>query len=177
MVPVTEREIFLSKDQYNLPKLPLGGKQSNSVENHTIVIKAMCDLMTDYHADATIVERFSLAFAEERWLEDTCREHWRQGKTNKIKNKIGLFLQNYTKHRMLNNCMHACLKLNVFACTCENTYLVFAGWVEGIDNSSSSYPPGEDKEGGIKQYTVRSIIVQHNSKRDIKINLRLITTG
>lgn len=49
--------------------------QSNSLERHTIVIKAMCDLMTDYHADATIVERFSLAFAEKRWLEDTCREH------------------------------------------------------------------------------------------------------
>lgn len=74
-VAVTEREIFLSKYQYNLPKLPLGETGNNSVENHTIVIKAMCDLMTDYHADATIVERFSLAFAEERWLEDTCREH------------------------------------------------------------------------------------------------------
>lgn len=35
----------------------------------------MCDLVTDDHADATIVERFSLAFAEKRWLEDTCREH------------------------------------------------------------------------------------------------------
>lgn len=35
----------------------------------------MSDLVTDYHADAAIVERFSLAFAEERRLEDTCREH------------------------------------------------------------------------------------------------------
>lgn len=58
-----------------MPKLPLGGTESNSVENRTIVIKAMCDLVTDYHADATVVERFSLALAEERWLEDTCGEH------------------------------------------------------------------------------------------------------
>ena len=72
---VPERKIFSSKHQYNLPKLPLGGTESNRVENHTIVIEAMCDLVTDYHADATIVERFSLAFAEERRLEDTCREH------------------------------------------------------------------------------------------------------
>lgn len=75
MVPVTEREAVQCKYQYNLPKLPLAGTESNHVENNTLVIKAMCDLMTDYHADATIVERFSLAFAEERWLKDTCREH------------------------------------------------------------------------------------------------------
>lgn len=75
VVPVTERIMFQSKYQYNLPKLPLVGTESARVENRTIVIKAMCDLMTDYHADATIVERFSLTFAEERWLEDTCREH------------------------------------------------------------------------------------------------------
>ena len=48
------------------------------MENRTIVIKAMCDLVTYYHADATIIERFSLAFAEERRLEDTCREDWNQ---------------------------------------------------------------------------------------------------
>lgn len=46
-----------------------------SIENHTIIIKAMRDLMTNYHANPTIVERFSLAFTEERGLEDTCREH------------------------------------------------------------------------------------------------------
>lgn len=74
VVPVRGRQVQ-SKYQYNLPKLPPGGKESNSVENHTIVIKAMCDLVTDYHADATKVERFSLAFAEERWLEDPCRKH------------------------------------------------------------------------------------------------------
>lgn len=71
MVPVTVQW----KHQHNVPKLPLVGTESNHVENHTMVIKAMCDLVTDYHADATIVERFSLAFAEERWLKDTCREH------------------------------------------------------------------------------------------------------
>lgn len=75
VVPVTERVIFQSIYQYNLPKLPLVGTESTRVENHTIVIKAMCDLVTDYHADATVVERFSLTFAEERRLEDTCGKH------------------------------------------------------------------------------------------------------
>ena len=28
-------------------------------------------------------------------------------------------------------------------CTCECTYLVFAGWVEGVDDSSSGDPPEE----------------------------------
>lgn len=55
MVPATGREIFQSNYQYNLPKLPLVGTESTRVENHTIVIKAMCDLVTDYHADATVV--------------------------------------------------------------------------------------------------------------------------
>lgn len=65
----------------------LGETKSNSVDNHTIVIKAMCDLVTDHHADATIVERFSLAFAEERRLQDTCRENWHQGERKKKRKK------------------------------------------------------------------------------------------
>ena len=76
MVPVTEREIIPS----NQAQLPPGGSESNNVENCTIVIKAVCDLMTDHHADAAVVQRFGLAFAEEGRLEDTCREHWPQGK-------------------------------------------------------------------------------------------------
>lgn len=108
--------------------------QRNSVENHTIVIKAMCDLMTDYHPNATIVERFSLAFAEKRWLEDTCRENWNQGKLIRS-------LQNITKYEMFKLCtlvLYVCkwMRLHMW-----NTYLIFAGWVEGIDNSSSSHPP------------------------------------
>lgn len=55
--------------------MPPGELASSSVENHTIVIKAVCDLMTDYHADATVVEGLRLAFAEERWLQYACREH------------------------------------------------------------------------------------------------------
>lgn len=61
--------------------------------------------------------------------------------------------------------------MNVFSC--ENTYLVFAGGVEGIDNSSSSHPPGE-----LKNATVRWCIVQHSSNlmKHIKLNLLLIIT-
>ena len=134
-MPVTDRAIFWSKNQYNLPKPPLGGSESNSAENHTIVIKAMSDLVTDYHANAAIVERFGLAFAEERRLEDTCREHWHEGETD-------------TLNMWLNP------EWRIIAHTwfvCENTYLVFAGWVEGIDYSCSGYPPAGNTKGGIKQ--------------------------
>lgn len=102
----------------------------------------MCDLVTDHHANATKVERFSLAFAEERRLEDTCRENCHQGTTQYV-------------------CFHTTLQdvkcwviaqMYVCICTCENTYLVFAGWVEGVDNSSSSYPPAEDREHVIEEW-------------------------
>lgn len=53
----------------------MGETESKTVENHTIVIKAVCNLVTNHHADAPIVERFSLAFAEKRRLEDTCWEN------------------------------------------------------------------------------------------------------
>lgn len=45
------------------------------MESHTIVIEAVRDLVTDYHADAAVVQRFGLAFAEERRLEDPGWEH------------------------------------------------------------------------------------------------------
>lgn len=95
----------------------------------------MCDLVTDHHADAPVVERFSLAFTEERGLEDPCGEHWHQG--YKLVTEI---------LKIFNDLLHPCL--TVFA----YTYLVFAGWVERVDNGSSSDPPGEDKEGGIKDW-------------------------
>lgn len=81
LVPVTRGNllhiyiIYFSKDQCSLPELPQGGTKSNNAKTHTIVIKAMCDLMTDYHADAAIVERLSLAFAEKRRLKDSSRKH------------------------------------------------------------------------------------------------------
>lgn len=75
MVTEAERKLFQSKYQYNLAMLRLRGTESDSVENLTIIIKTMCDLVTDYHADATVVERLSLAFAEERRLEDSGWEH------------------------------------------------------------------------------------------------------
>lgn len=39
--------------------------QSSRAESPTIVIKAVCDLVTNDHADTTVVERITLAFAEE----------------------------------------------------------------------------------------------------------------
>lgn len=39
--------------------------RSSRVEGPTIVIKAVCDLVTNDHADTAIVERITLAFAEE----------------------------------------------------------------------------------------------------------------
>lgn len=38
---------------------------SSRAESLTIVIKAVCDLMTNDHADTAVVERITLAFAEE----------------------------------------------------------------------------------------------------------------
>lgn len=40
--------------------------QSSRAASPTIVIEAVCDLMTDDHADAAVVERTTLAFAEKR---------------------------------------------------------------------------------------------------------------
>lgn len=57
------------------PKLPLVGTGGAGAESHTIVIEAVRDLVTDYHANAAVVERFGLAFTEERRLEDPCWEH------------------------------------------------------------------------------------------------------
>lgn len=50
--------------------------RSSRAESPTIVIKAVCDLMTNDHADTAVVERITLASAEEWWLEDSCWEHW-----------------------------------------------------------------------------------------------------
>lgn len=128
----------ISMQRPDLPKLPVGGPEGNSVKSHTAVIKAMSDLVTDYHADATVVERLSLAFAEERRLEDTCRKYWQKGDPQKIKFVCLYKMQNIEwYHPVL-----FCLQMNVFACA-QNTNLVFARWVEGVDDSSSCYPPGE----------------------------------
>lgn len=67
MAPVTEKEIFQYADITC---------HSSRLETPTIVIEAVCDLVTDDHADTTIVERIALAFAEEWHLEDSCWEHW-----------------------------------------------------------------------------------------------------
>lgn len=49
------------------------------MESPTTVVKAVCDLVTNDHADAAIVEGIALAFAEEWQLEDSCWEHWERG--------------------------------------------------------------------------------------------------
>lgn len=71
-----DREIFQSNYWHNLPELPPVGTKDGSAVSHTIVIEAVRDLMTDYHANAAVVQRLSLAFAEERRLEDPGWEHW-----------------------------------------------------------------------------------------------------
>lgn len=42
----------------------------------TVVIESVCDLMSDNHPYSTKVKSLVLMFAEERWLQDSCRKHW-----------------------------------------------------------------------------------------------------
>lgn len=54
----------LQKGKYFTPHADIICRSSRA-ESPTIVIKAVCDLMTNDHADAAVVERITLAFAEE----------------------------------------------------------------------------------------------------------------
>lgn len=54
------------------------GTKCSRAERHTVVIEAVRDLVTDYHANAAVVQRFGLAFAEKGRLEDPGWEHWKE---------------------------------------------------------------------------------------------------
>lgn len=96
--------------------------------------------MTDHHADAAVVERLSLAFAEERRLQDPRREHWKE---------------TGARRQTLNNPTCFCEVFSgMWARGSWTTYLVFAGGVEGVDDGSSGYPPGEETCGvGVEDYS------------------------
>lgn len=53
----------------------------------TIVIKAMCDLMSDNHSYSTKVKGLVLLFTEERRLQDSCWKHLTD-KNNRRENTI-----------------------------------------------------------------------------------------
>lgn len=67
----TQKRIFKTFERYQLQKGKYFNPHANLIyrssraESPTIVIKAVCDLMTNDHADTAVVERMTLAFAKE----------------------------------------------------------------------------------------------------------------
>lgn len=53
----------------------------------TVVVKAMCDLMSDNHSYSTKVKGLVLLFTEERRLQDSCWKHLTD-KNNRGENTI-----------------------------------------------------------------------------------------
>lgn len=50
----------------------------------TIVVKAMCDLMSNDHPNAPIVQRPGLTFTKEWGLKNTCRKYWEKADNSNV---------------------------------------------------------------------------------------------
>lgn len=62
----------------------------------TVVIKSVCDLMSDNHSYSTEVKGLVLMFTEERRLQDSCWKDWENTRNETIQLK-------YTKKSLTNH--------------------------------------------------------------------------
>lgn len=130
VVPVTEREILQSTCRHNLPKQPRG----KSYHCYQSRVWSRAQWPCRYRHSWANYFGFCWRMAAEGFLLGTLAKGEKENLKTcdpKYNPKVCVSLSDH-----------------------EITYLVFAGWVEGIDNRSPSYPTGKYMKGGILNNSV-----------------------